>query len=569
MNSKLKLAMLAAGSILVLNACSSKQPGETTVENVVPPPPPPPAPPPPPPPPPKASGVMDMQRAVSPSQAYSPTPMPIMEPPPVDRERYEDVDDNPVKRVADEPVSTFSVDVDTASYARTRRFLTDGTLPPKDAVRVEELINYFDYSYPLPEAADPPFSTNVSVVPSPWKSGNELIQIGLQGYNIEADERPAMNLTLLVDVSGSMSSPDKLPLAKKALGMLVDNMSEKDTISVAVYAGAAGMVLEPTPGNKKSKIMAALEGMAAGGSTAGGEGLRLAYSLAEQNFDEDSVNRVMLLTDGDFNVGVTSDERLEDFVSRKRDSGVFLSVMGFGRGNYNDAMMQKIAQAGNGMAAYVDTVNEARKLLNDDLSGSLFTIAKDVKIQVEFNPAKVSEYRLIGYETRMLDEADFNNDKVDAGEIGAGHTVTALYEVTPVGADSALTGERRYEGNKSGETNADPSAEYGFLKLRYKLPDEDTSKLIEVPITNDLAFETLDEAPLYTRFATAVAGFGQLLKGSSFISDDFDYDSVIELALDARGEDAFGYRSEFVQLARSAKTAAAQETLEQKNRGGD
>ena len=567
MNSKLKLAMLAAGSILVLNACSSKQPGETTVENVVPPPPPPPAPPPPPPP--MASGIMDMQRAVSPSQAYSPTPMPVMEPPPVDREHYEDVDDNPVKRVADEPVSTFSVDVDTASYARTRRFLTDGTLPPKDAVRVEELINYFDYSYPLPEAADPPFSTNVSVVPSPWKSGNELIQIGLQGYNIEADERPAMNLTLLVDVSGSMSSPDKLPLAKKALGMLVDNMSEKDTISVAVYAGAAGMVLEPTPGNEKSKIMAALEGMAAGGSTAGGEGLRLAYSLAEQNFDEDSVNRVMLLTDGDFNVGVTSDERLEDFVSRKRDSGVFLSVMGFGRGNYNDAMMQKIAQAGNGMAAYVDTVNEARKLLNDDLSGSLFTIAKDVKIQVEFNPAKVSEYRLIGYETRMLDEADFNNDKVDAGEIGAGHTVTALYEVTPVGADSALTGERRYEGNKSGETNADPSAEYGFLKLRYKLPDEDTSKLIEVPITNDLAFETLDEAPLYTRFATAVAGFGQLLKGSSFISDDFDYDSVIELALDARGEDAFGYRSEFVQLARSAKTAAAQETLEQKNRGGD
>ena len=567
MNSKLKLAKLAAGSILVLNACSSKQPGETTVENVVPPPPPPPAPPPPPPP--MASGIMDMQRAVSPSQAYSPPPMPVMEPPPVDREHYEDVDDNPVKRVADEPVSTFSVDVDTASYARTRRFLTDGTLPPKDAVRVEELINYFDYSYPLPEAADPPFSTNVSVVPSPWKSGNELIQIGLQGYNIEADERPAMNLTLLVDVSGSMSSPDKLPLAKKALGMLVDNMSEKDTISVAVYAGAAGMVLEPTPGNEKSKIMAALEGMAAGGSTAGGEGLRLAYSLAEQNFDEDSVNRVMLLTDGDFNVGVTSDERLEDFVSRKRDSGVFLSVMGFGRGNYNDAMMQKIAQAGNGMAAYVDTVNEARKLLNDDLSGSLFTIAKDVKIQVEFNPAKVSEYRLIGYETRMLDEADFNNDKVDAGEIGAGHTVTALYEVTPVGADSALTGERRYEGNKSGETNADPSAEYGFLKLRYKLPDEDTSKLIEVPITNDLAFETLDEAPLYTRFATAVAGFGQLLKGSSFISDDFDYDSVIELALDARGEDAFGYRSEFVQLARSAKTAAAQETLEQKNRGGD
>ena len=485
--------------------------------------------------------------------------VPTIEPAPVDRDRYEDVDDNPVKRVTDEPVSTFSVDVDTASYSNVRRFLNDGILPPKDSVRIEELINYFDYAYPVPESADPPFSTNVTLAPSPWADGNLLMQVGLKGYEIEADERPPINLTLLVDVSGSMNAQDKLPLAKKALGMLIDQMTEKDNISIVVYAGAAGTVLEPTSGADKSKIMAALDKLSAGGSTAGGEGLRLAYALAEQTFDEDSVNRVMLLTDGDFNVGVTSDERLEDLVARKRDTGIFLSVMGFGRGNYNDAMMQKVAQAGNGMAAYVDTLNEARKLLSDDLSGSLFTIAKDVKIQVEFNPAAVSEYRLIGYETRMLNEADFNNDEVDAGEIGAGHRVTAIYELTPVG-EKGLLDERRYSAATS--TSTDAASEYAFLKLRYKLPEEEESKLITVPITDDMKFDSVNDAPRDTRFATAVAAYGQLLKGMPYMSNDFGYDDAIELALDSRGEDEFGYRTEFVQLLRAAKLAADQEAME-------
>ncbi len=476
------------------------------------------------------------------------------------RERYEDVDENPIKRVTDEPVSTFSIDVDTASYAVARRDLNAGHLPHKDAIRIEELINYFDYDYDLPESQDPPFSTSVTLVPSPWADGNQLMQIGLQGYEIEADERPPIKLTLLVDVSGSMGAQDKLPLAKKALKLLIDQMTEKDSVAIAVYAGAAGTVLEPTSGADKGKIYAALEDMSAGGSTAGGEGLRLAYNLAEQTFDEDAVNRVMLLTDGDFNVGITQDEQLEDFVSRKRESGVYLSVMGFGRGNYNDAMMQKIAQAGNGMAAYVDTLNEARKLLSDDLSGSLFTIAKDVKIQVEFNPERVAEYRLIGYETRMLNEADFNNDKVDAGEIGAGHSVTAIYELTPTGSDSALMDDRRYGDAKPVATTE--SDELAFLKLRYKLPDSNTSKLLSVPITDVMGYDELATAPNATRFATAVAGYGQLLKGSPFIQTDFGYDDVIELGLSARGEDPFGYRSEFIQLARSAKTAAAQAALE-------
>lgn len=566
MNSKVKLALFAACGMLALTSCSQTLSGAQTEVAPPPPPPPPPLPAPPPPPPPMAlkSDAMRQNTVVVTGSYLAGAPVQVAEPPPVDRDRYEDVDSNPVKSVADEPVSTFSVDVDTASYANTRRFLNDGVLPPKDSIRIEELINYFDYDYPVPDSADPPFSTNVSLVPSPWSEENVLMQIGLQGYEIEADERPPINLTLLVDVSGSMSSQDKLPLAKKALGMLVDQMGEEDSIAVVVYAGAAGTVLEPTSGAEKSKIMAALENLSAGGSTAGGEGLRLAYNLAEQSFDEHGVNRVMLLTDGDFNVGVTSDERLEDFVARKRDTGIFLSVMGFGRGNYNDAMMQKIAQSGNGMAGYVDTLNEARKLLSDDLSGSLFTIAKDVKIQVEFNPAAVKEYRLIGYETRMLNEADFNNDEVDAGEIGAGHRVTALYELTPNGAKGLLD-ERRYADNAAPE--ADTSGEWAYLKLRYKLPEEDESKLVTVPITKAMMSGSIESAPMPARFATAVAGYGQLLKGEPYLSDDFDYDDVIELALTARGEDAFGYRSEFIQLARNAKTAAAQEALQRPNGG--
>lgn len=499
--------------------------------------------------------------------AAPPPPPPQPQPGDIDRDQYEDVEINPVKLVSEEPVSTFSIDVDTASYANVRRFLNDGVLPPKDAVRIEELINYFDYEYALPENQDTPFASTINVVPSPWASGRQLMHIGLQGYDIEREERPDMNLTLLVDVSGSMNSPDKLPLAVKALKMLVSEMDADDHVSIAAYAGAAGAVLEPTPGDQEGAIISALESLSAGGSTAGGEGLRLAYSLARQNFDPDAVNRVMILTDGDFNVGISDPERLEDLVSRERESGVYLSVIGFGRGNYNDAMMQKLAQAGNGMAAYMDTLNEARKVFNDDLSGSLFPIANDVKIQVEFNPARIAEYRLIGYETRMLNREDFNNDQVDAGEIGAGHSVTAIYELTPVGSDARLIDDRRYGATASPPSAENNSADLAYLKVRYKLPGETSSTLTERPITDRDVHADIAQAPQSTRFASAVAAYGQLLRGDPYISDEFGWDDVISLGQKARGEDAFGYRSEFVQLARLAKSAANQETLQPPNSG--
>ena len=495
-------------------------------------------------------------------------PMMMAEPAPViDRDRYEDVEPNTVKLVSEDPVSTFSVDVDTAAYANVRRFLNDGVLPPRDAVRIEEMINYFDYAYPETANAAAPFATHVSVTPSPWSTDRKLMHVGLKGFDLKPTEQPPINLTLLVDVSGSMKADDKLPLARKALKLLVDQLDKDDRVSIVVYAGAAGAVLDPTPGNESAKIAAALDNLSAGGSTAGGEGLRLAYSLAEQNLDPNAINRIMLLTDGDFNLGVTSDERLEDFVARKRESGIYLSVLGFGRGNYNDAMMQKIAQAGNGLANYIDTLNEARKVLSDDLSGSLFPIAKDVKIQVEFNPAKVQEYRLIGYETRLLNREDFDNDNVDAGDIGAGHTVTAIYEITPVGSSNPLIAPSRYQ---PGTTRTDQSSnETAFIKLRYKLPDEDKSRLMSRAVTSDDEVQTLASAPIYTRMAAAVAGFGQLISGSTYLSDDFDYDRVISIANGARGEDEFGYRSEFVQLVRAAKTASALETFENSTGAGE
>ncbi|MEM0986370.1 MAG: VWA domain-containing protein [Pseudomonadota bacterium] len=497
----------------------------------------------------------------------SPAPPPAQPlPGDVDTERYEDVEINPVKLVSEEPVSTFSIDVDTAAYANVRRFLNDGVLPPKDAVRIEELINYFDYTYPLPEADSDPFASHVSIAPSPWAEGRELIQIGIQGYDIEREARPPLNLTLLIDVSGSMSDQNKLPLAKKALAMLIDQLGPDDHVSIAVYAGAAGEILPPTPGTEKGKILAAFESLDAGGSTAGGEGLRLAYALAERNLDPDGVNRVMLLTDGDFNVGINDPERLEDFVSRKRETGIYLSVLGFGQGNYNDALIQKIAQTGNGMASYVDTLSEARKILNDDLTANLFPIADDVKIQVEFNPAKVAEYRLIGYETRLLNREDFNNDAVDAGDIGAGASVTAIYEVTPVGSDARLIDDSRYQAAPTPETSGTED-EYAFLKLRYKRPGEADSTLITRPITVADLSSDLTEAPTWARFASAVAGYGMLLRGDPYTAQDWTFDQVIELAQSAKGDDPFGYRSEFIQLARLADTAAAQARLEPEGAG--
>lgn len=487
----------------------------------------------------------------------------IAPPPPriESREQYEDVEPNLVKVTADEPVSTFSIDVDTASYSVMRSYLNRGTLPPRDAIRIEELINYFSYDYPLPEDQSKPFEPTVTVASTPWNAETKLMRIGIKGYDIEPDETPALNLVMLLDVSGSMNQTNKLPLLKKAMALLVDSLDEDDSVSIVVYAGASGVILEPTPGDQHGTILGALEKLSAGGSTAGGEGIRLAYSLAERNFEEGKVNRVMLATDGDFNVGITNSEQLEDFVARKRETGVFLTVMGFGRGNYNDALMQKLAQAGNGHAVYIDSLMEAQKVLVNDLRATLFPIAKDVKIQVEFNPKAVVEYRLIGYETRLLNREDFNNDEVDAGEIGSGHTVTALYEIVPVGAPARLTDPLRYQSDDPIDVTDPQALEYGYVRVRYKLPDEDESNLIAQPVLTGDALPDFGGADEDMRFAAAVAAFGQKLRGDPYLKE-LDYDRILEIAVGAKGIDEFGYRAEFTQLVRLAKSAQAQEPLE-------
>ena len=441
--------------------------------------------------------------------------------------------------------------------------LNRGVLPQKNAVRVEELINYFDYAYPLPETREQPFKPSVAVMPSPWKDGNKLIHIGIKGYDIAPGEKPRSNLVFLLDVSGSMNAPDKLPLMISSLKLLLDTLTPDDTVAIVVYAGAAGTVLEPTKIAEKHKILAALDRLRAGGSTAGAAGIRQAYALAEGNFDRKAVNRVILATDGDFNVGITNREELKGFVERKRKTGVYLSVLGFGQGNLNDRLMQALAQNGNGVAAHIDTLNEARKVLVEEASSTLFPIAKDVKIQVEFNPATVAEYRLIGYETRALKREDFRNDKVDAGDIGAGHAVTAIYEVTPVKGGRTMIGESRYQAPET--VAKTPAGEHGnefaFLKIRYKLPDRDESTLITTPITvADEVSETAEGAAgiraREARWAAAVAAFGQILKGGKY-TGAYGYDDVIALAKPARGEDEFGYRAEFLNLVRLARSASA------------
>ncbi|MEP0321636.1 vWA domain-containing protein [Bauldia litoralis] len=472
---------------------------------------------------------------------------------PYDTEKYPDATANPIKQVDAEPVSTFSIDVDTASYANVRRFLNDGTLPPRDAVRVEEMVNYFDYGYAPPTDPAVPFAIHTSVVPSPWAAGKEIVHIGLQGYDLAEDNRPPLNLVFLMDVSGSMNDPTKLPLVQKALNLLIDELRPEDHVSIAVYAGAAGAVLQPTPGDQKLKIRCAVDAMRAGGSTAGGEGLALAYQMAEQSHQKDSVTRVILMTDGDFNVGIADPEKLEDFVAEKRDTGVYLSVYGFGRGNYNDVMMQTLSQTGNGTAAYIDTLQEARKLFRDDFSGSLFPIADDVKIQVEFNPDRVAEYRLIGYETRLLNREDFNNDQVDAGEVGAGASVTALYEITPAGGKLSVDPLRYEDAPK--KVSYEPDAELAYVKVRYKLPGADTSELIEEPIGDADRPAALAEAPEATRWALAVAAYGQRLRGDPWMDRSFDWTAIGDLAQGARGQDPFGIRAEFVQLVRAADRA--------------
>ncbi|MFL0800798.1 MAG: VWA domain-containing protein [Agarilytica sp.] len=470
-------------------------------------------------------------------------------------ERFEKADINPVKLVSESPVSTFSVDVDTASYSFVRNKLKQGVLPNPDSVRVEEFLNYFDYDYPVPKNKSEPFSTHVLVGDSPWKVGNKLIHIGIKGYEIT--EQPKSNMVFLLDVSGSMSSPDKLPLVKQSISLLLNKLRPDDTVAIVVYAGAAGTVLAPTPVKEKQKILNALNQLNAGGSTAGAQGIKLAYQLAEQNFDKTAVNRIMLATDGDFNVGISDPEQLKTFVERKRDLGIYLSVLGFGQGNYHDTMMQTLAQNGNGVAAYIDTLSEAQKVLVNEATSSLFTIAKDVKIQVEFNPATVSEYRLIGYETRHLNREDFNNDKVDAGDIGAGHTVTAIYEITPVGEKSALIDKSRYE-KKSEPLTTEKNNEYALLKLRYKLPKETDSKLLTKTIATKDTVHNAGTANTWQRrefqFSSAVAGFAQLIKDDKYL-DQWTYDDAIALALKSRGEDEYGYRNELVQLVRAAKIA--------------
>lgn len=476
----------------------------------------------------------------------------------IGRDKFEEITPNPVKLVTEEPVSTFSIDVDTASYSFVRRAINNGYLPQKDSVRVEELINYFDYEYPLPDDKKRPFKPTVAVFPTPWNSDTKLMHIGIKGFDIKPEDKPRSNLVFLIDVSGSMNSPDKLPLLKNSLRMLVDTLDPDDTVAMVVYAGAAGKVLEKTEIKDKGKILAAIDRLTAGGSTAGGEGIRLAYSLAETNMDPEALNRVILATDGDFNVGIRDPQVLKDFVERKRNQNIYLSVLGFGQGNYNDDLMQKLAQNGNGNAAYIDTLNEARKILVDEVKGTLFTIAKDVKIQVEFNPLKVAEYRLIGYETRMLKREDFNNDKVDAGDIGSGHSVTALYEITPIGSKGRLIDDLRYSSNKESIANNDKnkSSEYAYLKIRYKLPDENTSKLINTEIDSKNEYSAISASPEDSRFAAAVAAFGQLLRGDSHMGQ-YGYEDILNLARSAKGEDFFGYRTEFLNLVRLSKTAAA------------
>jgi len=482
-------------------------------------------------------------------ESHYDTPLSIRIPvEPLDRENYAHLDQNPVRLVSEFPVSTFSIDVDTGAYSNMRRFLNGGSLPPQDAVRTEELINYFAYDYPVPRSKDVPFAVSTKATAAPWNRDKVLLRIGIKGYEVPEAERPAANLVFLVDVSGSMNSPAKLPLLKNSLKMLTRQLSDQDRVSMVVYAGSSGVVLEPTPGNEQAKILNALERLQAGGSTNGASGIRLAYQMAEQAFIDGGINRVMLATDGDFNVGTVDFESLVDIVERQRSNGISLTTLGFGTGNYNDHLMEQLADAGNGNHAYIDTLNEGRKVLVEQMTGTLQTIARDVKIQIEFNPSVVAEYRLIGYENRMLRREDFNNDKIDAGEIGAGHTVTALYELALLDSEARLIDPLRYADKPRVERGS--AGELAFVRLRYKAPNGDKSRLIERPVQVS-AIEAFDQADTEFRFAAAVAAFGQLLRGGEYI-DDYTYDDVVKLATGARGDDPFGYRGEFLGLVRLA-----------------
>jgi Ca-activated chloride channel family protein len=477
---------------------------------------------------------------------------------PVGRDKFANAPENAFKVARDAPVSTFSIDVDTASYSFVRAQLNRNVLPQAASVRTEELINYFPYAYDAPASASEPFRANVSVFPNPWAEGRKLIRIGVKGYALQQANRPRANLVFLIDTSGSMEPANRLPLVKQSLAMLVTQLQPEDRIAIVTYAGNAGTALEPTAVSEKAKILATIDRLEARGSTAGAEGIRQAYALAEQNFDANGVNRVILATDGDFNVGITKTDELKGFVERQREKGIFLSVLGVGVGNYNDALAQTLAQNGNGVAAYIDTINEARKVLVEEASSTLFPIGKDVKIQIEFNPATIAEYRLIGYETRLLNRDDFANDKVDAGDVGSGQTVTALYDIVPVGGPRVVD-DLRY-GPQAPASGSPSPAEYAFVKIRYKLPRSDRSVLISTPVDRGSEHGRFEDAPLDARFATSVAAFGEILRGGKH-TGQFGYDDVLRIASAARGDDPYGYRSEFLQLVRAAKTASAMQPL--------
>ncbi|PTU73543.1 vWA domain-containing protein [Pseudomonas mangrovi] len=471
------------------------------------------------------------------------------------REQYADVEDNPVQAVAQHPVSTFSIDVDTGAYANVRRFLNQGQLPPAEAVRLEEMVNYFPYAYPLPKG-DTPFGVTTEIAPSPWNAQSRLLRVAIKASDVQSSALPPANLVFLVDVSGSMHRREGLPMVQATLKLLVDQLREQDRVSLVTYAGNSQVVLESTSGAEKAKIRAAIDGLVAGGSTAGESGIQLAYQQAQKGFLDKGINRILLATDGDFNVGISDFDSLKKMAADKRKGGVSLTTLGFGTDNYNERLMEQLADAGDGNYAYIDNLREARKVLVDQLSSTLATVASDVKIQVEFNPAQVSEYRLLGYENRALKREDFSNDKVDAGEIGAGHTVTALYEIVPAGNKGWLEPLRYQQSGVSGG-KAD---ELAILRLRWKTPGEQSSRLMEIPLQQGQGVATLDQASEDLRFAASVAAFAQQLKGGKYLGD-FDYKQTLALARGSRGEDTFGLRAEFVQLvelAQSLQTAPTQ-----------
>jgi Ca-activated chloride channel family protein len=504
--------------------------------------------------------MQSYRRSKAPLSYAAPAPWGIAVP---GADKFPDREANKQVLTAEQPVSTFSADVDTASYAFVRRMLSGGKMPAPDAVRVEEMVNYFPYHYAGPRKPSEPFAVATAVMPSPWKAGNQLVHIAVRGYDIQAAERPRANVVLLVDVSGSMMPPDRLPLLQQGFRLFAQQLRDEDKVAIVSYANGTRLVLEPTPGKERGKILDAIASLSAGGGTAGGEGLRRAYELAERNFDPKAVNRVILATDGDFNLGMTDPRQLQQFIADKRKTGVYLSIFGVGAGNLNDALMQRLAQSGNGNAAYIDSLLEARKALGQELGSTMFPIANDVKLQVEFNPAQVAAYRLIGYETRMLQRQDFKDDKVDAGDMGAGHTVTAIYEITPAAEAGKLGDPLRY-GKKHGAKPAAASHgdELCFVKLRYKLPGQASSREMSHPVRAANAYKSMAAAPDDQRFAVAVAAFGQRLRGEPQLAD-YGYERIAEIANTARGADQEGYRAEFVKLVRMAESLGQAGTMGQ------